>query len=288
MSASPQRRISSVPAETITSRENRWIKRFRSALAGGLSGEAIGVEGARMVQTALRSGASCEAILVSQSGARHLDRLAIAAIPVLRTTDRLFGQIAGTRSPQGIAALVKPPAARLEDLVRGVPLILILAGVQDPGNVGALLRTAEAFGATGAAACAAAGIGACDPFSPKSLRASAGAALRLPILRGVGTGILLAQLRIAGVRVYATSPDFPAAVAPWEADWRSPSALLIGNEGAGLPGELIRSADGVVTIPHLSPAEPASAAESLNAAVAGSILLYEAARQRGGGERRKT
>jgi TrmH family RNA methyltransferase len=100
------------------------------------------------------------------------------------------------------------------------------------------------------------------------------------VLRGVATSILLAQLRVAGVRVYAACSDAPRAVAPWDADWRPPSALLIGNEGAGLPADLVRSADTVVRIPQ-STSTGAAGMDSLNAAVAGSILLYEAARQRG-------
>ena len=220
-------------------------------------------------------------------------------------------------------------------------MILILAEVQDPGNVGTLVRTAEALGASGFAACAAGAIGTANPFSPKALRASAGAALRLPIARGLSAPVLLAQLRIAGVRVCAACPDEafgagaaasgasasrasepsragqrsrasePSAarqrdvaneredadehaasnvrgstnarkpLAPWEIDWRGPVALLVGNEGAGLPGDLVRSADAVVRIPHApqysKPGDENAPAESLNAAIAGSILLYEAA-----------
>jgi TrmH family RNA methyltransferase len=191
--------------------------------------------------------------------------------------------LAATETPQGLAALVRPPAATLDDLLRGVPLILILAGVQDPGNVGTLLRAAEAFGASGAATCAAAGIGTADPFVPKALRASAGSALRIPVLRGMAVGVLLAQLRVAGVRIYAASPDAPAeggkTLAPWEANWREPAALLIGNEGAGLPVDLLRSVDAAVRIP-LGSAAATSPMDSLNAAIAGSVLLYETARQR--------
>jgi TrmH family RNA methyltransferase len=175
-----------------------------------------------------------------------------------------------------------------------------MAGIQDPGNVGTLLRTAEAFGATGAASCPAWGTGTADPFGPKALRASAGSALRLPVLRGVGTPVLLAQLRVAGVRVYATSPDIASFAAdgtgasttagrenarkpllPWEVNWREPAALLIGNEGAGLPADLLRSSDAVVRIPQTAARESGAPLDSLNAAVAGAILLYEAARQRG-------
>jgi RNA methyltransferase, TrmH family len=164
--------------------------------------------------------------------------------------------------------------------------------------VGTLVRTAEALGATGIAACAASGIGTSNPFAPKALRASAGAALRLPVLRGISAPVLLAQLRVAGVRVYAACPDELSdgaanetekkPKAPWEIDWRGPAALLIGNEGAGLPADLVRSADAIVRIPqaararHLNVAQQEDLpAESLNAGVAGSILLYEAARQRG-------
>jgi TrmH family RNA methyltransferase len=284
MSATPGRRTTSQAAEVITSRENRWLKQFRAALSGDGADAFTGVEGVRAVETALRSGAEIGAVLVSESGAKHLERLQqwiLEGARVLRTSDRLFAHVAGTETPQGIAALVKPIAATFDDMLRGTPLVLLMAGVQDPGNVGALVRTAEALGATGAAACSAAGIGTANPFGPKALRASAGAALRLPILRGVATPILLAQLRVAGVRVYAASPDAPNALAPWEADWRGPAALLVGNEGAGLPPELIRSADAAVRIPQAAAPDAASGMDSLNAAVAGSILLYEAARQRG-------
>lgn len=362
-------------SESIESRENRWLKRFRAALAGDSSraeasarssvhqraespaaalpeGEIVGVEGARLVETALHSGAEILALLFSDTGAKHVPRLEAAIPPearLLRTTDRLFAFASGTETPQGVAALVRPRVGKFDDLVGGTPLILILAGVQDPGNVGTLVRAAEALGASGVAACAAGAIGTSNPFSPKALRASAGAALRLPIVRGLSAPVLLAQLRIAGVRVCAACPDEPAgasraseragaagdaskrggaageatargdavsgaspragaasgeskrgiasasasaagngsarqSLAPWEIDWRGPVALLIGNEGAGLPDDLVRSADAIVRIPHAAQYSKAGGenapAESLNAAIAGSILLYEAARQR--------
>ena len=290
-------------SETITSRDNRWIKQFRAALAGDAprtsrnspcdSTGLAGIEGARLLETALRSGVETLAVLVSETGARHLSALA-SLIPdsarVLSTTDRLFAHVSGTESPQGIAALVKPRVATFDDLVHGLPLVLVLAGVQDPGNVGTLIRTAEAFGATGAAACHSGGTGTANPHSPKALRSSAGSALRLPILRGVAAPVLLAQLRIAGVSVYAASPgesgtgdSEPArrAILPWEADWRSPAALLVGNEGAGLPPDLVRSADAIIRIPQTAAWGAESGMDSLNVAVAGAILLYEAARQRG-------
>lgn len=291
-------RASRVP-EIITSRENRWLKQFRAALAGekrrNLAGtndhtDIIGVEGPHLVETALHAGIGIPAVLVSESGGRHLEKLA-PWIPestrLLSTSDRLFAQVAATEAPQGIAALVQPRQASFDDLVSGVPLLLVLAAVQDPGNVGTLLRTAEAFGAAGVVTCPASGTGTADPFGPKALRASAGSALRIPVLRGVGAPVLLAQLRVAGIRVYASAPDaasadgVPAAVAPWQVSWREASALLIGNEGAGLPADLLRASDAVVSIPQAINREVGARVESLNAAVAGAILLYEAARQRG-------
>jgi RNA methyltransferase, TrmH family len=274
-------------AETLASRENHWLKRFRAALRVGeaSAGGCVGVEGARLVEEILRSGLAVEAVLVSASGERHLERLEQWIEPgvrVLRTSDRLFASVADTQTPQGVAALVRPRAVAFDDLVRGLPLVVVLVGVQDPGNVGTILRAAEAFGATGAATCSSGSTGSANPLAPKALRASAGSALRLPVIHGVAVPILLAQLRMAGVRLYAASPERGKATAgtqpafsPWEADLRGPAALLVGNEGAGLPAEVERSADALVRIPL------AANVDSLNAAVAASVLLYEAARQRG-------
>src|SRR5271154_4271789 len=276
----------------LTSRENRWLKEFRMALRGGLPTESgsVGVEGVRLVEEALRSGCRIDAVLFSESGERHHERLAPLidrpemAFPKLRTTDRLFEGLADTEHPQGVAALVQPRMATFDDLVRTPgeacsPLLVVLAGVQDPGNVGTILRTAAAFGATGAVTAASGQSGTASPFSPKALRASAGAALHLPLLPGMSLAILLTQLKIANVRTLASSVREPhdgesRVLSPWEVDWCQPVALLVGNEGAGLPEEVERSADARLRIPM------ASGIESLNAAAAAAVLFYEAARQR--------
>src|SRR5580704_2699985 len=276
----------------LTSRDNRWLKQFRMALRGGLPTEsgAVGVEGVRLVEEALRSGCPIEAVLFSESGERHRDRLAPfisrpeIAFPTLRTTDRLFEGLADTEHPQGVAALVRPRETTFDDLLRTPanacsPLLVVLAGVQDPGNVGTILRTAAAFGVTGAATAASGISGTASPFSPKALRASAGAALHLPILAGMSLAILLTQLRVANVRtlascVHESADSEKPLLAPWEIDWCEPVALLVGNEGAGLPEEVERSADARIRIPM------ASGIESLNAAAAAAVLFYEAARQR--------
>ncbi|HEX4543216.1 MAG TPA: RNA methyltransferase [Candidatus Acidoferrum sp.] len=276
----------------LTSRDNRWLKEFRLALRGGLPTENgfVGVEGVRLVEEALRSGCPIQAVLFSESGQRHRERLSPLidrpelGFPTLSTTDRLFEGLADTEHPQGIAALVKPRETSFDDLVRTpasacAPLLVVLAGVQDPGNVGTILRTAAAFGATGAVTSPSGICGTASPYSPKALRASAGAALHLPILAGMSLPILLTQFRIAGIRTLASSVreahdgDQPL-LAPWEVDWCQPVALLVGNEGAGLPEEVERSADARIRIPM------ASGVESLNAAAAAAVVFYEAARQR--------
>src|ERR1700686_1750383 len=277
---------------TITSRDNPWLKEFRLALRGGLPTESgfVGVEGVRLVEEALRSACPIAAVLFSESGERHRERLAPLidrpeiAIPILRTTDRLFEGVADTEHPQGVAALVKPRVASFDDLLRTPesacsPLLVVLAGVQDPGNVGTILRTASAFGATGAVTAASGQSGTASPFSPKALRASAGAALHLPVLPGMSLPILLTQLKIANVRTLASSvreprDGEPRVLSPWEVDWCELVALLVGNEGAGLPEEAERSPDARIRIPM------ASGIESLNAPAAAAVLFYEAARQR--------
>ncbi|HXN95475.1 MAG TPA: RNA methyltransferase [Candidatus Acidoferrales bacterium] len=279
-------------AALLTSRDNRWLKEFRMALRGGLPTEGgfVGAEGVRLVEEALNSGCPIRAVLFSESGERHRERLAPLidrpeiAFPTVRTTDRLFEGLADSEHPQGVAALVKPRETSFDDLVLApvsacAPLLVVLAGVQDPGNVGTILRTAAAFGATGAATAASGISGTANPFSPKALRASAGAALHLPILAGMSLSILLAQFKVAGVRTLASSLREPsrgeqAPLAPWEVDWCQPVALLVGNEGAGLPEEVERSADARIRIPM------ASGIESLNAAAAAAVVFYEAARQR--------
>jgi len=299
----------------LTSRDNRWLKEFRMALHGGLPTEGgfVGVEGPRLVEEALLSRCPIHAVLFSESGQRHHERLAPlidrpeTGFPILGTTDRLFQGLADTEHPQGVAALVKPRETSFDELVRTpdsacAPLLVVLAGVQDPGNVGTILRTAAAFGATGAATAASGVSGTASPFSPKALRASAGAALHLPILAGMSLAILLTQFKIAGIRTLASSVrdvrarfsaspspaeasdfsrhstlatgHFPSLLAPWEVDWCQPIALLVGNEGAGLPEEIERSADTRIHIPM------ASGVESLNAAAAAAVVFYEAARQR--------
>jgi RNA methyltransferase, TrmH family len=287
-------------SDLITSRENRWLRRFRAALrgTGPAEGEPIGVEGRKLVEDALRSGLEAEALLVGESAEPTLNAILSAAsaseagIPrsrILRTTDKLFASVAGTETPQGIAALFRKPDWQFEDILRGAadesgvrssesPLVVVMAGIQDPGNVGTIVRSAEAFGATGAIATR----GTADPWSPKALRASAASALRLPLLRGIAIPVLLAQLKMARVKTVAAigrgiaeaRQEAGSDGMPAYPNLREPSAIFVGSEGAGLVPEVLHSADSTISIPmHPS-------VESLNAGVAASIALFEAARQR--------
>jgi TrmH family RNA methyltransferase len=286
-------------AESITSRDNKWLKQFRAALrgTGPAEGEPIAAEGPKLVEEGVRSGLETEALLVSESGERHLERILEAAsesdsgVPrsrIFRTADKLFESVAGTEAPQGVAALFRQRDWSFDDVMRGrasfsgayrgdLPLVIVMAAVQDPGNVGTIVRSAEAFGASGVVGTR----GAADPWSPKALRASAGSALRVPLLRGMAIPILLAQLRVAGVRILAAGsrPCDTAAASDTGTriiDLRGSCAIFIGNEGAGLPSEVEHAADDWISIAMNEDVE------SLNAGVAASLILFEAARQRRG------
>lgn len=275
----------------ITSRENKWLKKFRAALQGKgpEPGEPIGLEGPKLIEEAIRAGLEAEALLVSDAGEKEIEGILRAAaesepgIPrsrILRTTDKLFAGVAGTETPQGVAGLFRLREWGFEDMLRGAAthegayrgesaLVVVMAGVQDPGNVGTIVRSAEAFGATGAVAAR----GTADPWSPKALRASAGSALRLPLLRGMALPVLMAQLKMAGMKIFATRAA-AGEVHKIGQDLTQPCAIFIGSEGAGLAAEVLSAADETIAIPM------SEQVESLNAGIAAAVVLYEAARQR--------
>ncbi len=223
---------------------------------------------------ALRSGFAPQAIFFRE-GDEHAawQLLAPAAQSIAEQTEllllpaALFDSLAATESPQPLLALLPPPMHPVaQALAAANPLVLVLAGLQDPGNVGALLRSAEALGATAALLLP----GTVSPWNPKALRASAGSALRLPWAAVREAASLLREHRI---RSYAAVPA--QAVSAYAAPLREPTAFWIGNEGAGLSERDLAACDARITLPMPGPVE------SLNAAVAGSLLLGEAARQRG-------
>ena len=276
----------------VQSPANRWVKALRAALAhppapaAEAQGGLLAVEGFHLLTEALRSGLAPAAIFF-RSGEegdalralearlqRHdVDPQLLRETELLVLPPALFSTVVETETPRPVTALVPAPAWPLEALLLGggaakAPLLLVLAGLQDPGNVGTLLRSAEAFGATGALLLS----GTATPWSGKCLRASAGSALRLPMaaMRHAGeAGLLLLH---HGVLSFAAVAG--GGRAPGELPLAEACALWIGNEGAGLGERELALCNARVTLPM--PGQ----VESLNAAVAGSLLLYEASRQR--------
>jgi TrmH family RNA methyltransferase len=260
----------------VGSRQNALVKDLRKAFTQGEPTEQgfIAIEGVRIIEEAIRSGLRFQAVFFSQGGAAHAGRLLpqIAShTETLLLPDEVFSSAVSTDTPQGVAALVRLKPAKLQDLLEqtgGVPLMVAVAGIQDPGNLGTIIRSAEAFAARGVLL----GEKTVHPSNPKVVRASAGSLFREPLI-SVKLADAIGLLKQNGYRVAASSSHKGKPL--YEADFTGPLALLIGNEGAGLPAEILSQADELVTIRH------SSRVESLNAGIAASILLYEVARQRG-------
>lgn len=268
--------------ELITSRRNPLVRRLRDLHGGrGRRDQALLLlEGTHLLQEVRRLALVPRELIATEAWLQaHPDLQAPAPHwpswqPV---SAEVLAAIASTEHPDGVVlTLAPPPAEGLEHTLQaaraGDALLVVLDGLQDPGNLGTLLRTALAAGAT--AAWLAEGA---DPFQPKVLRASAGAALALPLWRGSRPELLarLERAAAAGLQLVATLPPGSGARPYWELDWCRPTALLLGNEGAGLAPELQACAHTRVTIPH------SEAVESLNVAVAAAPLLLERRRQQG-------
>ncbi|MCL2203874.1 MAG: RNA methyltransferase [Defluviitaleaceae bacterium] len=205
--------------------------------------------------------------ILSQSYAQGSDA-PLAGPPTEILRDALFASYAPAQTPQGIVALCRQRKWGIGDVVESDSFIIYGECLQDPGNVGTLIRTAAAAGAGGMILTA----GSADMYSPKVLRAAAGAALRLPVAAGAPGGETLAAIKQKGFTLYAAHPRGDAL--PYELDMKKGFCLLVGNEARGLSDEALAMADARVRLPM------ANETESLNASVAGSVLLYEAVRQR--------
>lgn len=262
----------------IEGRHNSLVKEVRHAFTKAeltQSGDCA-IEGARIVEEAIRSGLRFKAVLFKQSAQNLAERLLPqigSHVETLLLPDKIFDSTVPSETPQGVAALVRLRESKLDDLVERIHVgpIMIVVGLQDPGNLGTLLRSAEAFGSAGVVL----GEGSVSPFNSKVIRASAGSIFRLPLVLAKasgGTEDVLGKLRNQSIRLVATSSHKGTAI--HEAQLSGSLAVFIGNEGAGLPRNLMAQVDELVAIPH------SQHVESLNAGVAASILLYEAARQR--------
>jgi TrmH family RNA methyltransferase len=265
------------PAETIRSRSNPLVRRLR-ALKSRSEDRLCLIEGARLLGEALAAGVEVVEVAASPRFARAREAPALTA--ALRDRglaprwldESILASLAETETSPGLLALARRP--RFADdapLASPAPLVVVAVALQNPGNLGGLLRTAEATGASGAYLTR----GTADPFAWKALRGSMGSAFRLPHVRVGEPGPLLERLRARGLRVVAAVAEGGAAYTA--ARLRGPLALVLGNEGAGLDDDLLALADERVAIPLCPPVE------SLNVGVAAGVLLFEAARQRGAG-----
>lgn len=260
----------------IQGRHNAQVKDLRRAFTAAelTTSGACAIEGLRIVEEAIRSGLRFEAVFFSESAINKAERLLPqigSHVETLLLPDTLFSSAVPSESPQGVAALVRVKSFTLADLLRTPETgpVIALAGIQDPGNLGTVLRSAEAFGAAGVLI----GDNTVSPFNSKVVRASAGSLFRLPVVR-VNLAETIPQLREKGLRLFATSSHKGTALE--QANLKGPTAVFIGSEGAGLPRAVTSLLDDSIVIPH------AAQVESLNAGIAASILLYEAARQRKG------
>ena len=262
----------------IEGRHNPLLKQLRQAFsrAQRTADGDCAIEGLRMLEEAIRSGLRFRAVFFRESAQDRAERLLPqigAHVETLLLPDKLFDASVPSETPQGVAALVRLKEFSLDDVLENerLPLgpIMALVGLQDPGNLGTIIRSAEAFGSAGIIL----GEGTVSPLNAKAVRASAGSIFRLPVVAAAaGLEDVVTRLRTKSVRMIATSSHKGTPVD--QADLTGPIAVFIGSEGSGLARGLVTQMDEVVAIPHTPQVE------SLNAGVAGSILSYEAARQR--------
>ena len=258
----------------VEGRHNSLVKEMRRAFSRADLTESgsFAIEGLRIVEEAIRSGLRFDAVFFSESAENQPQKLMPqlgAHVETVVLPDKLFAGMVPSDSPQGVAALVRYRQSSMAEILEKLAIgpLVVVAGLQDPGNLGTILRSAEAFSAAGVWL----GEGTVSPFNSKVVRGSAGSIFRLPVVRVTLLEVLL-QLREKSVRVVATSSH--KGVPLPDANLATPIAILVGGEGGGVPRDLLSKADEIVAIPH------AQQVESLNAGVAASIVLYEAARQK--------
>jgi RNA methyltransferase, TrmH family len=262
----------------ITSRQHAIVKRCR-AIARGDSTQLL-LDGWHLIEDARAVGLDVELVAVrddvAADHAAALARMAAAGMTIARVSDRVMDAISPVRTSSGVIAIAHRPRTDARALLAPAPALVVAAiGVQDPGNVGALIRSADAGGATGVLL----DTDSADPWGWKALRASMGSAFRLPVMRAEDAPDHLRQWRDAGLAIVATDPH--TGVDVQAADLTGPLVFVMGAEGTGLPATAMEAADVRVRIPMRA------RVESLNVAVAAALLVYEAARQRGQSEERR-
>ena len=259
--------------ETISSVKNERVKAAAKLVSSAKARREQGLfvlEGLRLCMDVVRSGLRCAELFVSKDfcdkHASEYEALAAVSDEVFLVNDAVLEKLSDTRTPQGVCCVVKMPAgADLFGSAAEDATLVLLENVQDPANVGAVARTAEALGVSGVVV-----VGGCDVFAPKALRASMGALLRLPVelIDESDVTAYLERAAAAGFVSYASTPD-ASALPVTEADFSGRVLCVVGNEANGVKPSTMDACDKRVTIPM------AGRAESLNAAAAGAILMWE-------------
>ena len=248
------------------------------AARDGKTDELIFVEGLRLCEEAYTSGLDIEVVIYSDEIARKeraadvISKLAQVCERMGMVSEALLATISYTKTPQGIVALAGRPESGelpLDNEKQESPLLVVLHALNNPVNVGTILRSAEAAGATGVIITA----DTADPFSPKALRGAMGSAFRLPIWHGPDYSQVIQWC--ANHKIQTVCADLDAELSHTQFNWTAPSALIVGPESAGLSPDEVRMASSAIRIPMRGEVE------SLNVAAAATIVLYEAARQRG-------
>ena len=263
-----------LPEVTITSRQNPLVARFRAAARGDVGGVML-LDGAHLVADAIAARIAFQLAAVTPASRERddvralVDSLERQGVEVITVSASVMDAVSPVKTPSGMVALAEHPVADPDRLYAGpAALVVVTVDVQDPGNLGAIVRVAEAAGATGLVAAG----GSANPFGWKALRGSMGSALRLPIASEASADEAVAGATRHACRVVAAVPRDGRPLL--DADLTGSIAVLIGGEGRGLPPALVETADERVTIQMQAPVE------SLNAAVTAALIVYEAARQR--------
>src|SRR5215210_3234277 len=253
----------------ITSRDNSLLRQVRAVRDGKID-QLIFIEGLRLCEEAYRSDLAIEAVVVSEELLRKeraagvIEKLSRVSKRVGSVSEKLLESVSYTKTPQGIIVLAQRPAASEERLAASLntrPLLVVLHQINNPVNIGAIIRTAEAAGATAVITTS----NTSDPFSPKSLRGAMGSAFRLPIWSGLSFEEMIEWCRSRGISTACADAD--AGTAYTEIDWTGSSALVLGPESTGFTAEELIHADRRIKIPMKG------SAESLNVSVAAGILL---------------
>lgn len=260
--------------KTITSLSNPLIKealKIKNRL--GDQGDFFLIEGSHLIETAIFSSLAAikrvfftEAFTAKKESQRILEQMPL--IEKVMITGQILSLLTDTDSPQGVAALINYKASKLEDLkFADNPLLVLCDAIQDPGNVGTIIRAADVFGADAVIKLPY----TCDPFNPKAVRATAGSLFNIPVIPAEQNE-LLSYLALKNIALYATSSKAAAAI--YQVDFKQPVAMVFGNEAAGVSKTLQNEAKEIFKIPIIGKAE------SLNVAMATTVCLYEIARQR--------